>query len=137
MSNPGPSTTVTIHPSNLATNQAIRLLAFAKQVPLTATGDAAVMPIINSSSYSVSNVVATNASASISTAYLGVFPQPAAQGTAIVSNAVQTVAVNAVVQETINTTALQTTQNLYVNVGTAQSGTAVDIYVYGYDFTQY
>ena len=137
MSNPGPSTTVTNHPQNLATNQAIRLLASAQSVNLNATGDT-VMPVINTSRYSVSNVVFTNASISLTTAAAGVFPSAAAGGTAIVSNVAlsgQTSA-SVVTNATINNTAALTGQNIYFNVGTAQGAAAtMDVFVYGYDLT--
>jgi hypothetical protein len=136
MANPGPASVQTIHPTNLATDQAIRLLAYYKQVPLNATGDT-VLPILNTNQYSVSNVVLTNASGAVSSAAAGLFPSPSATGTAIVANATLTVGVNAVVQSTVASTALQTGQNLYFNVATAQSGVAVDVYVYGYDFPQF
>ena len=137
MSNPGPSTTVTNHPQNLTTNQAIRLLASAQSVNLNATGDT-VMPVINTSRYSVSNVVFTNASTSLTTAAAGVFSSAAAGGTAIVSNVAlsgQTSA-SVVTNATINSTAAQTGQNIYFNVGTAQGAAAtMDVFVYGYDLT--
>ena len=137
MSNPGPSTTVTNHPQNLTTNQAIRLLASAQSVNLNATGDT-VMPVINTSRYSVSNVVFTNASTSLTTAAAGVFPSAAAGGTAIVSNVAlsgQTSA-SVVTNATINSTAALTGQNIYFNVGTAQGAAAtMDVFVYGYDLT--
>ena len=137
MSNPGPSTTVTNHPQNLTTNQAIRLLASAQSVNLNATGDT-VMPVINTSRYSVSNVVFTNASISLTTAAAGVFPSAAAGGTAIVSNVAlsgQTSA-SVVTNATINNTAALTGQNIYFNVGTAQGAAAtMDVFVYGYDLT--
>ena len=137
MSNPGPSTTVTNHPQNLTTNQAIRLLASAQSVNLNATGDT-VMPVINTARYSVSNVVFTNASISLTTAAAGVFPAASAGGTAIVSNVAlsgQTSA-SVVTNATINSTAAQTGQNIYFNVGTAQGAAAtMDVFVYGYDLT--
>ena len=136
MSNPGPASVQTIHPTNLTTDQAIRLLAYYKQVNLGQAGDT-VLPILNTSQYSVSNVVLTNASGAVSSAAAGLFPAPAGQGTAIVASATLTIATGAVVQETVASTALQTTQNLYFNVATAQSGVAVDVYVYGYDFPQF
>jgi hypothetical protein len=114
--------------------QANRLLAVYKGVSLGSTGDT-VLPIINSSTYSVQNVVLTNASGAVSTAAAGVFPGAGATGTAIVANATLTVAVGAVVQETVASTVLQTSQNLYFNVATAQAGLTVDVYVYGYDFS--
>ena len=140
MANPGPSTTVTIHPSNLATNQAIRLLAVATGVNVNATGDQAVLPIINSSNYSVSNVVFTNASVSLSSAAAGLFTAPSAGGTGVVANAALSALTGATVvsQRTVASTATQTSQNLYLNVGTAQGAAAtMDVYVYGYDFSTY
>ena len=140
MANPGPSTTVTIHPSNIASNQAIRLLAVATSVNVNATGDQAVLPIINSSNYSVSNVVFTNASVSLSSAAAGLFTAPSAGGTGVVANAALSAlsASTVVSQRTVASTATQSSQNLYLNVGTAQGATAtMDIYVYGYDFSNY
>jgi hypothetical protein len=137
MANPGPATTVTNHPSNLATNQAIRLLASFQGVNVNATGDT-VLPVINTDRYSVSNVVFTNASVSLTTALAGVFTAPSAGGTGIVANAALSAmtASTVVSQRTVASTAAQTGQNLYVNVGTAQGAAAtMDVFVYGYDLT--
>ena len=136
MANPGPATTVSNHPSNVSTNQALRLLAYYQGVNVNATGDT-VLPIINSTSYSVSNVIMTNASVSLSSAAAGVFTAPSASG-AIVSNAALSALTGSTVvsQRTVASTAAQTGQNLYVNVGTAQGAAAtMDVYVYGYDFS--
>jgi len=135
-----PNSVTTIHPSNLATNQAIRLLAVATGVNVNATGDQAVLQINNSTNYSVSNVVFTNASVSLTTAAAGLFTAPSAGGTAIVSNAALSALTGSTVvsQRTVASTATQSAQNLYLNVGTAQGATAtMDIYVYGYDFSNY
>jgi hypothetical protein len=137
MANPGPASVNTNHPQGLVSNQAIRLLAYFQGVNVNATGDT-VLPIINSTTYSVSNVVMTNASVSLTTAAAGVFTAPAAGGTAIVSNAALTALTSSTVvsQRTVASTAAQSGQNLYVNVGTAQGAAAtVDVYVYGYDFS--
>ena len=137
MANPGPATTVTNHPSQLATNQAIRLLASYQGVNVNATGDT-VLPILNTGSYSVSNVIFTNASTSLTTAAAGLFTAPSAGGTGIVANAALSAMTGATVvsQRTVASTAAQTGQNLYVNVGTAQGAAAtMDVYVYGYDLT--
>jgi hypothetical protein len=137
MANPGPATTVTNHPSNLATNQAIRLLASFQGVNVNATGDT-VLPILNTGSYSVSNVIFTNASTSLTTALAGVFTAPSAGGTGIVANAALSALTGSTVvsQRTVASTAAQTGQNLYVNVGTAQGAAAtMDVFVYGYDLT--
>ena len=137
MANPGPATTVANHPSNLSTNQAIRLLASFQGVNVNAGGDT-VLPVINTDRYSVSNVVFTNASVSLTTALAGVFTAPNAGGTAIVANAALSAMTSASVvsQRTVATTAAQAGQNLYVNVGTPQGAAAtMDVFVYGYDLT--
>jgi hypothetical protein len=137
MANPGPATTVTNHPSNLGTNQAIRLLASYQGVNVNATGDT-VLPVLNTGNYSVSNVIFTNASVSLSSAAAGLFTAPSAGGTGIVANAALSAlsASTVVSQRTVASTAAQTGQNLYVNVGTAQGAAAtMDVYVYGYDLT--
>jgi len=137
MPNPGPATTVTNHPSNLASNQAIRVLASFQGVNVNATGDT-VLPIVNTNTWSVSNVIFTNASTSLTTAAAGVFTAPSAGGTGIVANAALSALTGSTVvsQRTVASTALQTGGNLYVNVGTAQGAAAtMDVYVYGYDLS--
>ena len=137
MSNPGPASTTTIHPSNVASNQAIRLLASYQGVNVNQTGDT-VLPISNTTNYSVSNVIFTNASTSLTTALAGVFTAPGAGGTAIVANAALSALTGSTVvsQRTVASTAVQTGQNLYVNVGTAQGAAAtMDVFVYGYDLS--
>ena len=137
MSNPGPASTQTQHPSGLASNQAIRLLASYQSVNVNQTGDT-VLPIQNSSRYSVSNVVCTNASTSLTTAAAGLFTAPGGGGTAIVANAALSALTGSTVvsQRTVASTAAQTGQNLYLNVGTAQGAAAtMDVFVYGYDLT--
>jgi hypothetical protein len=137
MSNPGPASTQTIHPSNVATNQAIRLLASYQGVNVNATGDT-VLPIQNTTNYSVSNVIFTNASVSLTTAEAGLFTAPSAGGTAIVADAALSAltASTVVSQRTVAATATQSGQNLYVNVSVAQGAAAtMDVYVYGYDLS--
>jgi len=140
MANPGPASTVTIHPQNVLSNQAVRLLAVATGVNVNATGDVAVLNIANSANWSVANVVFTNASTSLTTAAAGVFTAPAAGGTAIVSNAALSALTGSTVvsQRTVASTAINTGQYLYINVGTAQGAAAtMDVYIYGYDFATY
>lgn len=143
MANPGPASTQTIHPSNLASNQAIRLLAFASAVPISQTGDAAVtLPINNTSSYNVQNVAITNANVDVSGGALAIWTAPAGTGTEIVTNASltsntsSTYVTNSTVVAGTKTTRL-TAQTLYVRVGTAVAGGTVDIFVYGYDFSEF
>ncbi len=137
MSNPGPASTQTNHPSGLATNQAIRLLASYQGVNVNATGDT-VLPVQNTGRFSVSNVVCTNASTSLTTATAGLFTAPNAGGTAIVADAALSglTSASVVSQRTVASTAAQTGGNLYLNVGTAQGAAAtMDVFVYGYDLT--
>ena len=137
MANPGPAVTISNHPIQLGSNQAIRLLASYQSVNVNATGDT-VLPILDTGSYSVSNVIFTNASTSLTTALAGVFTAPNAGGTGIVANAALSALTGATVvsQRTVASTATQTGQNLYVNVGTAQGAAAtMDVFVYGYDLT--
>jgi len=143
MANPGPASTQTIHPSNLASNQAIRLLAFASAVPVSQTGDAAVtLPINNTSSYNVQFVAITNANVDVSGGALAIWTAPAGTGTEIVTNASltsntsSTYVTNSTVVAGTKATRL-TAQTLYVKVGTAVAGGTVDIFVYGYDFSEF
>jgi hypothetical protein len=99
----------------------------------------AVLPIINSTAYSVKFVIFTNSSISLTTAAAGLFTAPAAGGTAIVANAALSALTSSTVvsERTVATTAVQTAQNLYVDMGTVQGAAATfDVYVYGYDLTQ-
>ena len=137
MANPGPAVTISNHPIQLGSNQAIRLLASYQSVNVNATGDT-VLPILDTGSYSVSNVIFTNASTSLTTALAGVFTAPNAGGTGIVANAALSALTGATVvsQRTVASTAALTGPNLYVNVGTAQGAAAtMDVFVYGYDLT--
>jgi hypothetical protein len=165
MANPGPASittqntqlvagtqTFTSNPTTQVGQNMIRLLGSARGVSTASTGDAAVIPMNLVGTYSVSNVIVTNAqlsgvSGSIATAAFGVFTTTAAGGTGIVANAANTTNTsNAVVnQRTVaSTAALSTTgtapfsaatPNLYVNVGTALANGTCDVFVYGYDLT--
>ena len=143
MSNPGAATTVTAHPQGLTSNQAIRLLAYATSVSLNATGDATVtLPVINTSSYNITNVVITNANKDVSAGYLAIWTQPAGAGTEIVTNAALTSNTSSayVTKSTVvaaTGTANISAQTFYVKVGTAVAAGTVDIYVYGTDFTAF
>lgn len=149
--NPGPASTSTastvnvLTPVNTLTNpgpqglDALRLIASARGISLAATGDVAVMPVINSSSFVPTVVITTNATGgTVAGVSLGVFTAAAAGGTAVKSNGAltgQTTATFAFVQAATAAATLLTAQNLFVNVGTAVAGTTTDIFVYGYDVT--
>jgi len=142
MANPGAASTSTIHPSQLSTNQAIRLLAYGANISINATGDAAVLSINNSSSFAVTNVIITNANKDVSAGYLALWTGASGTGTEIVTNAALTsntssayVTRSTVVAGTLTTNL--SAQTVYVKVGTAVSGGTVNVYVYGYDFSTF
>jgi hypothetical protein len=141
MSNPGPASTQSIHPSNLATNQAERLLAVYKGVSTAAAADFA-MPIINSTTYSVQQIVVSNAnnagtSADVHTVVFGVYTAPSGGGTAIYTAAALSGVTGSTVVDVITptTTAAQTAQTLYANISTPFVTATVDVYVFGYDLS--
>ena len=138
MANPGAASSSPIHPQLLGSNQAIRLLAVSTGVNLSSTGDT-VIPIINSSNWSVYQTIVTNASTSLATAS-GTLYSAASKGgvaymtanTALSGNTASTVVNTFSSQNTLT----QTGNALYFNVATAQgSAVTADVYVYGYDFS--
>ncbi len=149
--NPGPAITTTLNTVNVLTpentstqpitaqgSNAFRLLAVAKGVNLNATGDTAILNIINASSYSVFQVVFVNASISLTTAAAGLFTAAAAGGTAVVANAALSALTGPTIvsQRTVASTPVKTAQQLYLNVGTGQGAAAtMDVYVYGFDLS--
>jgi hypothetical protein len=138
MANPGPNVQLGSNSQNPSITQCLRLLGVARGVNVNATGDQAVIPIFNATTYSVSNVIFTNASTSLTTALAGLFNAPGAGGTAIVANAALSALTGSTVvsQRTVASTAAQTGDYLYLNVGTAQGAAAtMDVYIYGYDFS--
>lgn len=124
-------------------SQALRLLGVAKLVSGVTTGDAAVMQIINATTWLPVNMVTANglvsgAQASIATLALGIFTAAAAGGTAIKSNAAlasNSAVGSAIVTATTVTAVAQTAQTLFINVGTALAASSVDVYLYGYDLS--
>jgi hypothetical protein len=137
MSNPGPASTQTNHPSNLATNQAYRLLASAQGVNLNSVADT-VAAIVNSSSYSVQDIIVANASVNLTTAQLAVFSGPGGTGVAVKTAYALTgnSASDKVVVTVASDTDSLTGDNLFIRCTTAQGAAATaDVYIYGYDLT--
>jgi hypothetical protein len=137
MSNPGPASTQTNHPSNLATNQAYRLLASAQGVNLNSVADT-VAAIVNSSSYSVQDIIVANASINLTTAQLAVYSGPGATGVAVKTAYALTgnSASDKVVVTAATDTDSLTGDNLFIRCTTAQGAAATaDVYIYGYDLT--
>ena len=137
MANPGAATTVTNHPSNLASNQALRLIASAQSVNLNAVGDT-IAPILVSGRVSVQSVIVTNASVDLTTAQLAVYTGAGATGTAIKTAYAltgNTTAAKVVVTAATSTDAVTGTP-LYIRNTTAQGAAATaDVFIYGYDLS--
>lgn len=153
--NPGPALTQTpnsvaeMTPVNTQVNPVVqgangyRLLGVARSVNLAFTGDAAVMPIINSGSYAPALIVTSNGqvsgvAGSIAAAAIGVFTAAAAGGSAIKANATlanNSAAGSAIALATTIANLAFTGQQLFINVGTALANATVDVFLYGYDVT--
>jgi len=137
MANPGAATTVTNHPSNLATNQALRLIASAQGVNLNAVADT-IAPILVAGNVSVQSIIVANASVSLSSAQLAVYTGAGATGTAVKSAYAlsgNTSSAKVVVTAATSTDVVSSTP-LYIRCTTAQGAAATaDVFIYGYDLT--
>lgn len=139
MSNPGPANTTTIHPSGLATNQALRLLAYYPSMNLNAVDDS-IAKIINSGNISGVSVIVANASVDLTTAQLAIYTGPAATGTAVKSAYALTGNSTSakVVTTAVTSTDAITGTKLYFRCTTAQGAAATaDVYLYGYDLSYF
>jgi hypothetical protein len=138
MANPGPAVTNTNHPSNLATNQALRLLASAQGVNLNAVADTVATLVNDSGNVSVQSIIVANASVDLTTAQLAVFSGPGGTGTAIKSAYALTgnsTSAKVVVTAATSTDAVDVSQ-LFIRCTTAQGAAATaDVFIYGYDLT--
>ena len=138
MSNPGPASTVTSHPSGLATNQALRLIASAEGVDVNFVGDTIANILNQSGSVSVQSIIVTNASVDLTTAELAVYTGPAASGTAVKS--AYALSGNTTSAKVVVTAATSTDivsgGKLYIRCTTAQGAAATcDVFIYGYDLS--
>ena len=138
MANPGPASSTTNHPSNLATNQALRLLASAQAVNLNAVGDTVAKLLNDSGSVSVESIIVANASVDLTTAQLAVFTGPGATGTAIKTAYALTgnsSSAKVVITAATSTDAIDVSE-LYIRCTTAQGDAATaNVFIYGYDLT--
>ena len=148
MSNPGPATTVSAHPSNVTTNQALRLIAVAKGVNLNAVAFTPVQ-VNNSTAYLPKEMIVTNVnnagsvvSLSTSTA-LGITTTNAGSPSSLFGalttaqiSALSTSVLGTAYVDSSSTSLSYANQTLYVDVTTASGATGTgDVYVYGYDFS--
>ena len=138
MPNPGPASSTTNHPSNLATNQALRLLASAQAVNLNAVGDTITRLLNDSGFVSVQSIIVANASIDLTTAQLAVYTGPGATGTAVKSAYALTgnsTSAKVVVTAATSTDAIDVSE-LYIRCTTAQGAAATaNVFIYGYDLT--
>lgn len=138
MPNPGPASTTTNHPSNLATNQALRLLASAQSVNLNSVGDTVANLLNDSGNVSVQSIIVTNASTNLTAAELAVYTGAGATGTAIKTAYAlsgNTTAAKVVITAATSTDAIDVNA-LYIRCTTVQGAAATaDVFIYGYDLT--
>ena len=144
MANPGPSTTVSAHPQNVLTNQALRLVATLTNVSANTSANYAV-PVINTGVFLPQSLIVTNMNANGAavgtTTGLAVGVSTTSGGSSLYGSVtianLTTVNGVSVTSPSAQTTAL-TTQTLYVNVTgltTPVAGATFDVYVYCYDFS--
>ena len=142
MSNPGPAITSTTHPSNLNSQQALRVLAVLKGVSTAAAADFAVQ-INNSALYVPVSVVVANANnagatQSVASVNLGVYTAVAKGGSAVLTAAAltsQTTPSYVTISAATNPNTALSSQTVYVNISTAFATATVDVYIYGYDLS--
>ena len=146
MSNPGPAVTTSAHPSNVTTDQALRLLAVVKGINANSVASTAI-PVNNTNNYLPTSIIFTNANnagavANLSSAVISVYTAPGgASGSGTEVFALTTLTNNTALLGTTVATAYESTlafsvQTLYAYVGTAAGAVGtVDAYIYGYDFS--
>ena len=142
MANPGPATTSTVHPSNLNSQQALRVLAVQKGVSTASLADTAVQ-INNSALYVPVSVVVANANnagatQSVASVNLGVYTAPAKGGSTVLTAAAltsQTTPTYVTISAATNPNTALSAQTIYVNISSATATATVDVYVYGYDLS--
>ena len=141
MSNPGPAITSTTHPSNLNSQQALRVIAVQKGLSVAALGDTAVQ-VNNSALYVPVSVIianANNAGAAVDVSSVDIGVYTAKEGGAAVLTAAaltsQTTTAYVTVSASSTPHTAETAQTLYFNVSAATATATVDVYVYGYDLS--
>jgi len=142
MSNPGPAITSTTHPSNLNSQQALRVIAVLKGLSVASLGDTAVQ-VNNSALYVPATVVIANANnaganVDVSSVHFGVYTAKAQNGTAVLTQAAltsQTTTSYVTVSASSTPNTAESAQTLYFNVSSATATGTIDVYVYGYDLS--
>ena len=144
MANPGPATTVSSHPSNVTSNQTLRLIATIKNISANAVANYA-LPVNNSTVFLPQSLIVTNlnnAGASVTPTGLALGVATSSGGSslfgAITASNLSSPQGVSLGSASSSATAINTTP-LYLNVTaaltTAVPGATFDVYVYGYDFS--
>lgn len=151
--NPGPAALITqqteavMAPQNTTLRPAElgfyarRLLAFARGVSLAGVGDVALVNVINSSGFTVSDILVGNAvggSAAAGNITVNAGAAVTGQNFRAAGVLAGVTGPTTVVAQTVLAAALAlivTNQQFYVNNTVAVAGVTVDIYIYGYDLS--
>ena len=142
MSNPGPAVTNTTHPSNLNSQQALRVIGVLKGVSTAAAADFPIQ-INNSALYVPVSVVVANANnagatQSVASVNLGVYTATGKNGSTVLTAAAltsQTTPSYVTISAATNPNTALSAQTVYVNISTAYATATVDVYIYGYDLS--
>jgi hypothetical protein len=143
MSNPGPAVTNSTHPSNLNSQQALRVIGVLKGVSTAAAADFPIQ-INNSALYVPVSVVVANANnngatQSVASVNLGIYTAKAQGGTTSILTAAaltgQTTPSYVTISAATNPNTALSAQTVYVNISTAYATATVDVYIYGYDLS--
>ena len=142
MSNPGPAITNTTHPSNLNSQQALRVIGVLKGVSTAAAADFPIQ-INNSALYVPVSVVVANANnagatQSVASVNLGVYTATGKNGSTVLTAAAltsQTTPSYVTISAATNPNTALSAQTVYVNISTAYATATVDVYIYGYDLS--
>ena len=142
MSNPGPAITNSTHPSNLNSQQALRVIGVLKGVSTAAAADFPIQ-INNSALYVPVSVVVANANnagatQSVASVNLGVYTATGKNGSTVLTAAAltsQTTPSYVTISAATNPNTALSAQTVYVNISTAYATATVDVYIYGYDLS--
>ena len=142
MSNPGPAVTNSTHPSNLNSQQALRVIGVLKGVSTAAAADFPIQ-INNSALYVPVSVVVANANnagatQSVASVNLGVYTATGKNGSTVLTAAAltsQTTPSYVTISAATNPNTALSAQTVYVNISTAYATATVDVYIYGYDLS--
>ena len=121
----------------ISSQQALVLIGVIKGLSVAAAGDTPFAIQSGITSFVPTTVVTTNANVTMATATVGIYTQPAQQGTAVLTTAAltgQTTNAFAYVRAATAAAAqVAAVSTLYANVGTTVATGTVDLYLFGYN----